>query len=141
MPIDARELFRTLAVLGLPAEHYVVAGSAPLLVHGLRATIQDVDVVARGPAWKAVLAQGTAHRAPFDGVRSVFLADGAVEVLDGWFPERLDWRIDRLIAEAEVIKGHRFLSLRRTLEWKAALCRPKDAEDLRVLREVLCDTG
>ncbi|SEG87227.1 hypothetical protein SAMN04489712_12093 [Thermomonospora echinospora] len=134
MPINRCELFEILEDLGLPQEDYVVAGSAPLLVHGLRESINDVDVVARGAAWAAAAARGRVESAPYDRVRAVFLHGGEVEVLDGWFPETLGWKVDRLIDEADVVDGFRFLSVERTLEWKELLGRDKDDADLRSAR-------
>lgn len=137
MPIDAEELFEVLKDLDLPRECYVVAGSGPLLAHGLRGSIADLDIVASGPAWSRVAAEGEIEIAPYDGVHSVHLLEGRVEVLDGWFPIRLGWKPDCLIGEADIIMSFRFFSLQKTLEWKESLDRKKDREDVASLRNFL----
>lgn len=68
-------------------------------------------------------------------MNAVYLLDGTIEVLDGWFPDR--WSVDRLIDEADVIEGVRFLSLPLTLEWKRLLGREKDRADIAALERRL----
>ena len=48
----AARLLGRLRALELPAEDYAVFGSGPLAVRGLIEHIGDLDVVARGPAWR-----------------------------------------------------------------------------------------
>ena len=46
-----RRLIKIVAELDLDHRDFVIFGSGPLLAHGLRRRIGDLDVVARGPAW------------------------------------------------------------------------------------------
>ena len=135
MSIHDNQLFRSFLDLGLDPGHYVIAGSGPLIAHGIRKRISDLDVIARGAAWRLAAAMGKVQRAPFGDVNAVYLFDGAIEVLDGWFPDR--WSVDQLIDNAEIIEGVRFLSLELTLEWKKILGRKKDRDDIMVLEQYL----
>ena len=94
--LPAHELFTALRALGLPAEHYLVAGSGPLFAHGLATDLRDLDLIARGPAWAAVLELGRPEPGPIGSGQVVRLLAGRIEVYDGWFPPR--WQVDRLIA-------------------------------------------
>ncbi|MCQ9131422.1 hypothetical protein [Streptomyces hilarionis] len=125
--------FQRLRALGLPRDDFVVAGSAPLFVRGLRDHVSDLDVVARGAGWRRARTLATPVPAPYGRgtVLSVGLADQRIEILNAWFP-KLFGPVDRIIESAEVIEGIRFLSLSDTLRWKDVLRRPKDVHDLAV---------
>lgn len=122
--------------LGLPAEDYALAGSAPLLAHGLRGELGDVDVVARGRAWDLAQLFGRPVRARSGG-KMVRLSGGRIEIFDSWFPEELT--VDALIRRADVIEGIRFVSLRDTLAWKRYLNRDKDKDDIRLIEAYFRD--
>lgn len=102
-----------------------------MLAYGIRQRISDLDVVARDVAWEQAVALGERRAPPFGGVNAVYLLGGVIEVLDGWFPDR--WTVDRLIEDADIIEGIRFLPLSLTLEWKRALGREKDRADIAAL--------
>jgi hypothetical protein len=134
MGIADHPLFVKLARLELPIEHYVIAGSGPMLAHGLERQVHDVDVVARKDAWDRAEALGEVVPAPYGRARAVYLYDGDIEVLDSWF----DWTADQLIDDAEIIDGLPFVSLKFTLEWKLEYGnRPADGRDIQMLEEVL----
>jgi hypothetical protein len=135
LSIRDNPIVRDFLNVDLDPAHYVIAGSGPLLAHGIRHQISDLDVIARGAAWDQAATIGKRREAPFGGVNAVYLLDGTIEVLDGWFPDR--WSVDRLIDEADVIEGVRFLSLPLTLEWKRLLGREKDRADIAALERRL----
>jgi hypothetical protein len=135
LSIRDNQLVREFLSYDLDPDDYVIAGSGPLLAHGMRAQISDLDVIARGAAWDRAVALGKRRDPPFGGVNAVYLLDGAIEVLDGWFPDR--WSAGRLIDEADIIEGVRFLPLRLTLEWKKLLGREKDRADIAELERRL----
>ncbi|MDH6114116.1 hypothetical protein P3T36_002937 [Kitasatospora sp. MAP12-15] len=124
--------FDRLAELGLPVEDFVIAGSAPFYLRGLREEISDLDIVARGLAWQRAMELGRPQPAPYGGTRAIRLVDGRFEVLDGWFPE-LFGDVGQLLARAEPIGALRFLTMADTVRWKRWLDRPKDRADLQRL--------
>lgn len=131
MPLADASPFQELLSLHLPTSDYAIAGSGPLFARGLIASVGDLDVVARGEAWRRAVALGPVEDAPEAGVHRVVLLDGRVEVLDGWYPQV--WDIDELIDGAEIIDGFRFVPL-HVVEWtKGRSRRPKDREHLRLL--------
>jgi len=135
MALSEHRLFRLLGKLALPVDDFVVAGSGPLLAHGLKASIHDLDLVARGKAWDLV-----ASAAPVIGSRSglgrrIVLYNGAVEVFDHWVGGLND--VDALIDGAESIEGVRFMSLQDTLRWKRGLGRAKDLADVQLIERYL----
>ena len=120
-----------LLALSLPAADFVVAGSGPMLAHGLIDDPSDLDVVARRGAWDIAVGLGEVEPAPFGPVRRVVLLDGRIEILDGWFPEI--WSVADLIAGATVVAGIRFAAMDVVRKSKEILDRPRDHRHLELL--------
>ena len=111
-----------LVNLELERDDFVIFGSAPLLAHGLRQRVSDLDVVARDAAWR---------RASELGSPAVYLAHGRIQIFSEWISKA--WNTDELIDCAEVIQGLRFARLADVLAYKQVLLRPKDMADIHVL--------
>lgn len=135
MELSKHPLIEKLRSLQLPLSDFVVAGSGPLLAHGLRDDIGDLDVVARGTAWKLVLGLDDPVLAPSGHGQMVLLFDGAIEVFDRWLPDGKS--PDELIADAEIIGGIPFCTLRDVLDWKVRSDRRKDRSDIELIKEHL----
>ncbi|QIY56617.1 hypothetical protein HEP86_21350 [Streptomyces sp. RPA4-5] len=135
MNLDEQPLFRSLASLDLPADDFIIAGSGPMLAHGIRSTLGDLDVVARGAAWDKALTLGTPSPAPLGYVDHIVLHSGEIEILDGWF----DYDADKVIDEFEIFCGIRFAPLGKVLEWKKRLDREKDREDIEAINRYMND--
>jgi hypothetical protein len=123
--------FVALSRLQLPGTDFAIAGSGPLFARGWIPDIGDLDVIARGTAWKKACKLGEVINAPFSRTRMVPLFNGKIEVLDGWFPEI--WSVDKLIDEADHICGLRFVQLDIVFASKEMLQRPRDKMHLNVL--------
>ncbi|GCD42796.1 hypothetical protein [Streptomyces paromomycinus] len=108
-------------------------GSEPLPAHGIRPDIGDLDVVARGAAWKRAAGLGDPVPAPLGYVDHVLFFSGDIEVLNGWF----EYDVDELIEEADVFCGLNFSPLIRVLEWKTQLARKKDRADIEAIHRYL----
>ncbi|GAA3022618.1 hypothetical protein GCM10010519_59350 [Streptomyces lactacystinicus] len=132
-------LVQNLISLHLPARDYVVAGSGPLLAHGLKQDVGDLDIVARGRAWEIITALAPPIPAPSGHGRMALLFDGAIEAFDMWLPGTCER--DELIEEAELIHGIPFSPLRRVLHWKQLYDRSKDRDDVVRIRKYLAVSG
>jgi len=145
LSLTEHPLVRKLLSLDLAPGDYVVAGSGPLLAHGLRKTVGDLDIVARGAAWKTAVSLADPVAAPSGYGRMVPLFDGCLEVFDRWLPGSAE--TDDLIAAAEFIQGIPFCPLREVAGWKARSNRQKDREDLVLIQGYLncrgrrCESG
>jgi hypothetical protein len=135
MALSDHRLIRLLEKLALPASDYVVTGSGPLLAHGLRKNIHDIDLVARGTAWEQAALLGTVRRSKAGLGCWIVLGDGAIEVFDHWLGGLTD--VDAMIDSAELIEGLPFLPLRDTLLWKRSLGRAKDLRDIALIERHL----
>ncbi|HEX4789860.1 MAG TPA: hypothetical protein VH372_15425 [Actinospica sp.] len=135
MALSDHRLIRLLEKLALPASDYVVTGSGPLLAHGLKNNIHDIDLVARGKAWEQAAALGTVRRSKSGLGRWIALCGGQIEVFDHWVGGRFD--VDAMIDAAELVEGVPFMSLRETLRWKRGLGRAKDLRDAALIERYL----
>ncbi|MDN0193703.1 hypothetical protein [Streptomyces sp. S.PNR 29] len=131
MELRQHPFIRELISLGLPSADYVVAGSGPLLAHGLRQDIGDLDIVARNAAWKIALSMGEATVPPSGHGSMVVLFGGHLEIFDRWLPGTRD--ADTLINSAELVDGIPFCPLSDVLEWKRKSSRLKDRQDAELI--------
>ncbi|MFJ2013206.1 hypothetical protein ACIQJ8_22940 [Streptomyces globisporus] len=122
-----------LLSLHLPPTDYVVAGSGPLLAHGLRRDVSDLDIVARADAWKIALSLAEVRTPPSGHGLMVVLFGGDIEIFDRWLPGARD--ADELIDSAELIEGIPFCSLSDVREWKMRSNRSKDQRDIELIEE------
>lgn len=126
-------LIQCLRAFGLDPDDFVVFGSAPLLAHGLREEVSDLDVVVRGGLWHRL----SRHGAPASGnitgdpVRS--FCGGRIQFSQRWISA--EWDTDDLIARADVIDGIRFAPLADVLAYKRSLNRSKDRADIAALTD------
>ncbi len=114
--------------LDLPTADFAIFGSGPMIIHGLKEIHNDFDIIARGKAWEKIAKMGEVSVAPM-GDKYVKLFNGRVECFDGWAPG--DTNADALIDEAEMINNLPWVQLEHVLQYKYALNRPKDADDIR----------
>lgn len=134
---SAGELFALLRSLELPIGDYAVFGSGPLLVRGVIAEANDLDVVSRGRAWERATAIGEIVRLPEDGAEIVSCFDGLVTLGRSWAYGDVD--IDHLIDTAEVIDGLPFVRIEHVVAFKQLARRPKDLEHLSLLEQFTAD--
>jgi hypothetical protein len=127
-------LIRHLIALNLDRDDFVVFGSAPLLAHGLRRSIGDLDIVARGAAWRRACELGVPAIGTISGDPIVSLCGGFIQVSQEWVPRSRS--ADDLIGRAEIIQGLRFAQLADVLAYKQMLMRPKDIADIQALSQI-----
>lgn len=133
--INDNTLIRQLVELRLDPDEFVIFGSAPLLAHGLRTRVRDLDVVARGEVLRWAQRVGEPGVGSLSGEPVWQLGNGRLHVSAGWISSR--WDPDELIDNAEVVDGLRFARLRDVLRYKRELSRPKDLVDIRRIQGYL----
>jgi hypothetical protein len=130
-------LLDALHEMGLDAKDYAVFGSAPLFMHGLKDTLRDLDVIARGRAWQQALElaeRGLVEIVTPPSGRGTMLRHPSrpIEIFNEWTTKEID--LDELIDAAELIDGIPFVQVGDVLRWKAESGREKDRRDLEVVR-------
>jgi hypothetical protein len=130
-----RRLVKLATELDLDRRDFVIFGSGPLLAHGLRRRIRDLDVVARGTTWRRVCQYGIPGVGEINGAPMALFCGGLIQFSQGWISE--DWDADDLIDRAEIIQGLPFAQLTDVLAYKQKLRRPKDLPDIEGLLDLL----
>lgn len=120
-----------LTALELPPGDWALFGSGPLLVREWIDDVGDLDVIARGPAWDAVLRLGELVRLDAFDVEVVCI-DGDITVGRRWAIGDVD--VDQLIDTAEMIDGIPCVRLEHVIAYKGILGRPKDVGHLEIIR-------
>ncbi|MFF6954966.1 hypothetical protein [Streptomyces sp. NPDC008317] len=128
-------LVRRLSALNLDSGHFAIFGSGPMLAHGLKTEIGDLDVIARGPAWNRAVNLGQhglskIRRDPF-----VSFWGGRIEIFQSWVTD--SFPVEELIDTAEIFDGIRFVRLPHVLSYKRLLGRKKDAFDVAAIERYM----
>jgi hypothetical protein len=137
--LSENRLIRRLAMLvtelDLDRRDFVIFGSGPLLAHGLRYGIRDLDIVARGSVWQHVCEYGSPDTGSVNGAPMALFWNGLIQFSQGWISD--DWDADDLIDRAEGIQGWPFAQLTDVLAYKQMLLRRKDHLDIAVLHQAM----
>lgn len=131
----AHPLIRRLTQLDLDRDNFVIFGSGPLFAHGIRRKIHDLDVVARGSAWRRVCEQGVSSAGKISGAPAMHFGGDQIQFFREWIST--DWNSDDLIDRAEIIEGLRFARLADVLAYKRMLMRSKDIMDIHAIAKLI----
>jgi hypothetical protein len=132
--VATKNFLEKLRSLELPEGDFAIFGSGPMLNYNLKQSSHDIDVVARGAAWKKAMTLGEVSQAAM-GDHVVRLFDDAIEIFDGWKPGK--WNINKLIDEAEKHHGLPWVRLEEVLKWKKRMGRVKDFEEIPKIERFL----
>ncbi len=119
--------------LRLPTEQYVIFGSGPMVVRGLR-ECKDIDILVSESVFREYRDKpGWTTKKFGDG--SDYLENDGIELWAEWGPG--EWNEAALIREVEIIDGLPFVPLEMMLKWKKICGRPKDLADVKTVEEYL----
>jgi tRNA A-37 threonylcarbamoyl transferase component Bud32 len=118
-----------LKKLNFPLTDYAVFGSGPLAVHGIRES-RDIDIIVKPRLWKEI-----SKKYPLE--KKDLIQIGNVEVYKNWMP----WikNSNKLIENADIIEGIKFVKLSKVSEWKKKYNREKDKIDLELIENFLSE--
>ncbi|MEK7470445.1 MAG: hypothetical protein AAB622_00350 [Patescibacteria group bacterium] len=124
-------IYKLLSLHLLP-EDYAVFGSGPMFAHGIKESVRDLDVIARGKAWEKARQLGKTEETKLKFGSVITLFGGEIEIYDSWVPAG-KWDIDRLIGTSDVMGGIRFVKLEDVLRWKRMRNSLKDIEHIKLI--------
>lgn len=119
-----RPLFSLLRQLRLPLGQYVIVGSGPLGIRGLR-EIQDIDLIVNDTLW-AVLVKKYGEKD-----KRIVFPEGNIEA---FLENSSELSRGNRIQEAEMIEGLPFDALSHVQSFKKTRAHPKDIKDLLALQ-------
>lgn len=120
-----------LRSIHLPKGDFAVFGSGPLLARGVITEVNDLDVIARGPAWQAARSAGSPLYLPEHDITIISFFERLVTVGNSWAIGDVD--IDTAIDTAELFEGIPYVRLEHVVAYKRVAGRAKDLEHLRRL--------
>lgn len=128
------EIIKKVKALNLPSDQYVVFGSGPLAIHGIRKS-RDVDLFVTTALYEQLKKEGWVEKEWELG--GYYLSKDEYEIDDTWEYGEYHPTPEQIIAIAEVVDGVPFAPLREVLKWKQAFGREKDLADVVLIEKYL----
>jgi hypothetical protein len=128
-----QELFSKVKALSLSSGKYVLFGSAPMGVRGLK-DCHDADILITEDEWNK-------YRDKPEWIPKVglcgddYFENGEIGLWKNLSPGK--WDVQKLIDDAEIIDGLPFVRLKNVIEWKKLYAREKDLKDIEIIENFL----
>jgi hypothetical protein len=120
-----------------PQDSYVVFGSGPMAVAGIR-EVNDIDLYVSKELFKELEKKGwkKVQKGPGDNP----LTFDVFEAHDNWNFSHFKPTFNELLSRASIVEGVVFASLEDVKKWKSGLERKKDLRDLDLISNYLQKT-
>ena len=124
-------LLKELAKLNLPKDKFVIFGSGPMAIRGIRNS-EDLDILVKEDLWKEL-----SNKYPLYDTKKPSIKIGNIEIFNNWLP----WfkETAKLLEDYDLIQGLRFVKLKYLVQWKTAMGRDKDLKDVVLIKEFIKD--
>ncbi len=123
------DLVLKLKSLNLPSSEYAVFGSGPMAIRDLKEP-GDLDVIVKQELWKHLESKYGITKEP----NYLCVRIGEIDFFESWSPP---YDIEKLINEADVIDGLRYVKLKTVYEWKKIRNKDKDKKDIEIIENYL----
>jgi len=130
-----QKLFDAVRECDLPIGQYLITGSGPMGIRGLR-KINDIDLLVSDKLWGKLAKQyGITEK---NGIKKIVI--GEIEAFGSEsFPEEAGISVAKRLADAEIIEGLPFESLEHAIMFKQMQGRDKDLRDIDLLTSYQTD--
>ena len=129
---EFQKLLTEFKELNLPEGKYVIYGSGPLGVREIR-KVHDLDVVVADDLYQKLVKKYPKHEKRDE--RKRFIKLGKIEIIPA--SHSLIKNIKKTISKADTIDGLKFVKLEDLIKWKKKMGRPKDFEDVKLIKNYL----
>lgn len=102
---------KELEKLNLPKNQYVIFGSGPLAIRGIREN-EDIDLIVTKKLWDELLKNTKIIKKS-----EKELTIGNIQIFKSW--QLIEESVKELINDSEMIKGFPFVKLEYVLKWKS----------------------
>jgi hypothetical protein len=129
--------FRLVRDLNLPQGQYAITSSGPMGVREIR-EIGDIDLVVDDDLWNELSSAYPITKE--QGITKIRISRDIEAFAEGSFPETRETdqpSVAEQIAQADIIDGLPFVSLRHVLYFKRTMGREKDVQDVAALERFL----
>jgi hypothetical protein len=130
-------VFEKLKELNFPEGEYVVVGGA-MAAHGIREA-HDLDILVMPNLYRKLMDEGWEQCCCDQCIKTsrLMLKKPEVDILPNLMFGSYIGDTNKLISDADIIKGFPFIKLSEFIKFKKELGRPKDLEDIRMMQEYL----
>jgi hypothetical protein len=128
-PLDLH-IFQKIRQLGLPDGEYVIVGGGVLAALGLQEWNGDIDICVSAEVFESFEGQGWKQE---EAEGKMVLKHDDYDLGVGF----AEWSLEDLLADALEVRGIRFISPAKLLEWKRRMNRPKDEAHIALLEKYL----
>jgi len=133
-----KTLFKKIKEMNLPIGKYVIFGSGPMGIRGLR-ECHDLDILVTEDVFNDYKEKLDWKSKDFerDGRYVEMIEKDNIELYKIWGPG--EWSDKELIESAEIIDGLPFARLDYFIKWKRISGRKKDLNDVKTIEEYIRD--
>jgi len=128
--MTAQQIIAKVRTLNLTEGSYVVFGSCPMALAGIRES-QDIDMLVDQATFEAFAKAGWKEVDKGPGDKP--LTSGDFEAHTNWNFSSYQPTLPQLLASATVVDGIPFASLQEVRKWKQSSGRPKDFKDIELI--------
>lgn len=128
--MQKEEIIAKVKKLNLPKNSYVIFGSCPMAVAGLREA-RDIDLLVSKEIFAKLKKDGWQEMLKDSNDKP--LVSDVFEAHDNWNFSSYNPTLEQLLATATIIDGIPFASLEEVRKWKVASGRPKDLMDIELI--------
>ncbi len=124
------DIINKVKELGLPHDSYVVFGSCPMALAGIRES-SDIDMLVSEEVFAGL--QKSGWKILDKGGKDKPLVNGNFEAHKSWEFSHYNPSLSHLLETADIVDDVPFASLDEVRKWKAASARPKDIKDIELI--------
>ncbi len=128
-----RQIIKKVKDLNLPKGKYIVFGSVPMCMRGIR-NCEDIDLLVSPRIYANLKKQGWDEKITDFGH---VLKRGLFDVAEDWGFGSFNPKLSDLLARADHFDGISFASLEDVVVWKKAFGREKDHVDIKLIEDYL----
>ncbi|HZE87628.1 MAG TPA: hypothetical protein VE090_05510, partial [Methylomirabilota bacterium] len=128
--MNKQEVINKMKSLNLPKGSYIVYGSAPFVIHGIR-EVNDIDMYVTKEIFEDLKKKG--WKKVYKGLKDEPLTYDIFEAHDTWEFSPYSPTLPDLLSRATEVEGITFASLIDVKKWKQGSGRPKDIVDLKLI--------
>jgi hypothetical protein len=132
------QIIAQVKALGWPKGSYIVFGSCPMALVGLREA-QDIDFLVDEQLFAKLKGQG--WQSFYKSANDIPLVKDDFEAHANWNFSSYQPTLSQLLATATVAEGVPFAALNEVRKWKASSARPKDLADIKLIDTFLNDAA
>lgn len=135
MDLNKIKYLDELEKIGLSKKDYIIWGSAPLIIRGLKETSDDLDILIRKEVWNKLKEKYPTENRQVGNIENEFIVINNIDItyrVVGLWEE-----IDELFLKADQKNGYYIFSLEDTIIWKKGTGREKDLKDIEKISRYL----